>query len=484
MALPVDNMKKAAITNTVWKFMERICAQVIAMVVSIILARLLAPEDYTVVSVVMIFFNFANVIISGGFNTALIQKTDADEEDYSTVLHLSVAVSLVLYGVLFFAAPFISRLYRQPLLVSVIRVMALSLPLYAVKSVYCAYISSTLQFRKFFWATLGGTLTSAVVGITMATKGFGPWALVAQQVTSVVSDTLILVAITRLRILLRVSWRKLKGLFSYGWKVFVSSLLGTAYNEAIPLFIGIKFPAASLSFYTKGKNFPTLISTTTTSTLSAVLFPVLARYQDDHEALLRYTRRFIRTGSYLVFPLMLGFFAVSDNFVLLLLTEKWLPAAYYIRVFCAVCMLDIVHIGNCETIKAMGRSDVYLIMEIIKKSSYFVIIGLFMFFGKTPELLALASFVCALVAMAVNSVPNRKLIGYSFRAQAADLVPNLLLSVVMCAAVTLVGRLELGTFVALVLQSVTGVAVYVLLSVITRNESFRYLLKLLKSRGK
>jgi O-antigen/teichoic acid export membrane protein len=317
---------------------------------------------------------------------------------------------------------------------------------YAVKSVYCAYISATLQFRKFFWATLGGTLTSAVVGITMAMKGFGPWALVAQQVTSVVMDTLILVLTTRLRILMRISLRKLKGLFSYGWKVFLSSLLGTAYNEAIPLFIGIRFPAASLSFYTKGKNFPTLISTTTTSTLSAVLFPVLARYQDDKESLLRYTRRFIRTSSYLVFPLMLGFFAVADNFVLLLLTEKWLPASYYIRVFCAVCMLDMIHIGNCETIKAMGRSDIFLIMEIVKKSSYFVIIALFMYFGKTPEMLALASFVCALVAMVVNSIPNRRLIGYSFRHQAADLIPNLIISMIMCAAVTLAGRIPAGCF--------------------------------------
>ena len=334
MALPVDNMKKAAITNTVWKFMERICAQVIAMVVSIILARLLAPEDYTVVSVVMIFFNFANVIISGGFNTALIQKTDADEEDYSTVLHLSVAVSLVLYGVLFFAAPFISRLYRQPLLVSVIRVMALSLPLYAVKSVYCAYISSTLQFRKFFWATLGGTLTSAVVGITMATKGFGPWALVAQQVTSVVSDTLILVAITRLRILLRVSWRKLKGLFSYGWKVFVSSLLGTAYNEAIPLFIGIKFPAASLSFYTKGKNFPTLISTTTTSTLSAVLFPVLARFEAGLKSTFR--NAFILALRHLPTTFVL---VLLNMYLIIFTVERWWPVFFVPVLLTLLCSL-------------------------------------------------------------------------------------------------------------------------------------------------
>lgn len=477
-------MKRTTIVNTVWKFAERVCAQVISLIVAILLARLLTPDEYSVVSIVVIFFNFANVIISGGLNTALIQKNDADAEDYSSVLYVSVLVSALIYLVLFFAAPQIAEVYGQPLLIPIVRIMSLSLPVYAVKSVLCAYISSTLQFRKFFFATIGGTLVSAAVGIYMAMSGYGAWALVAQQMTNTVIDTLILALTTRMKLLLRVSFTKLKGLFSYGWKVFVSSLLSTAYNEVIPLFIGIKFSAANLSHYTKGKNFPTLISNTTTSTLSAVLFPVLSKHQDDKETLLRYTRKFISVSSYLVFPLMLGFFAVADKFVLLLLTEKWLPAAYYIRIFSIVSMFDMIHIGNCETIKAMGRSDIFLIMEVIKKSAYFGVIAGFMFFGKTPEMLALASVICTLVAIVVNSVPNRRLIGYSYSKQAADILPNLAISILMCGGVMLLGRLNINTVLLFFLQIAAGIVIYLLLSLITRNKNLGYLIGAVKERAK
>ena len=476
-------MKRTTIVNTVWKFAERICAQTISLVVAILLARFLTPDEYSVVSIVVIFFNFANVIISGGFNTALIQKKDADAEDYSTVFHVSIFVSVVIYAVLFFAAPSIASIYSQPLLVTVIRIMALSLPVYAVKSVYCAYISSTLQFRKFFFATIGGTLVSAVVGIYLATNGYGAWALVAQQMTNTVIDTLILVLTTRMRVLLKISFDRLKGLFSYGWKVFVSSLLSTAYSEVIPLFIGIKYSASSLSHYTKGKSFPVFISNTTTSTLSAVLFPVLSKYQNDKETLLRYTRRFISVSSYLVFPLMLGFFAVADKFVLLLLTEKWLPCAYYIRVFCVVSMFDMIHVGNCETIKAMGRSDIFLIMEIIKKSTYFTVIAIFMFLGRTPEMLAIASVVCTLVAIVVNSVPNRRLIGYSYFKQAMDVLPNLIMSFVMCVGVVLIGKININVAILFPVQIIGGTVIYVLLSFITRNKNLRYLISTLKEKN-
>ena len=480
--MTVNSIKKAAVVNTVWKFSERVIAQVITLLVSVILARLLSPEEFGIVSIVVIFFNFANVIISGGLNTALIQKKNADAEDYSTVLHVSVISSAAVYAVLFFAAPFIAGAYGQEMLVPVIRVMSLSLPVYAVKSVYCAYISATLQFRKFFFATLGGTLASAAVGIGMALSGFGAWSLVAQQVTNTVIDTLILVIITRIGLVFRISFRKLGSLFSYGWKVFVSSLLTTAYSEAVALFIGIRFTSSDLSFYTKGKLFPSTVSNTTSSTLSAVLFPVLSRFQDDREKLLSATRRFISVTSYVVFPMMLGFFAVADNFVIVLLTDKWADAIYYLRIFCIASMFDMIHTGNCETIKAMGRSDIFLIMEIVKKSSYFAVIAAFLFLGSTPQSLAVAAIVCTGIALAVNSFPNRKLIGYSLKQQAADILPNLLISVLMCACVMCIGLIPLNRMALLALQVISGALIFLALSFVTKNRNLNYLIGILREK--
>ena len=477
----MENIKQKTITSTIWKFLERFIAQAISLVVSILLARLLDPSDYSVVGIVTIFFTFANVLISGGLNTALIQKKDADNEDYSTVLYVSVLLSLICYAILFFCAPLIAELYEQPSLVLIIRVMGLSLPITAVKSIWCAYISATLQFRKFFFATLGGTLVSAVVGITMALNGFGPWALVAQQMTNTVIDTLILIVSTRIHIVLKVSITKLKVLFKYGWKVFVSSIIGVVYVETAPLAIGLKFTPTDLSYYTKGKSFPNLLSSTTTNTLSAVLFPVLARSQDDKPKLLAYTRRYMQVASFIIFPVMLGFLAVAENFVLVLLTAKWLPAVYYIQMYCIVCMFDVVAVGNCETIKAIGRSDVYLVMEIIKKSCYFLILVLFIVFSNTPEILAISAIVCTLVQIAVNSVPNIKLIGYRFKHQVADLLPNFLIAVLMSVVVYMLSYLPVAPLVGLIIQVVSGCMIYILLCIITGNKNFKYLLQTVKS---
>lgn len=478
----VSGIKEKALSGAVWKFMERMSAQLVSMVVAILLARLLEPEDYSVVSIVTVFFNFANVFISGGFNAALIQKNDADEEDYSSVLFLSVAVALGLYALLFVAAPWIAEMYRKPVLVRVIRIMGLILPVNALKSIVCAYISAQLQFRKFFFATLGGTLISAVVGISMAHMGFGSWALVAQQMTNTVIDTLILWLITRFPLVMRLSVVRLRGLFSYGWRIFVSSAVAAAYKEVNPLFIGLKYSGVDLAFYTKGKGFPDMLSTVCNSTLSAVLFPVLSKVQDDKEALLRGTRRFIRVGSFLIFPAMLGFLMIADNFVLLLLTEKWLPAARYIRIFCITEMFAPIHCGNCEVIKAMGRSDLYLKMEIIKKTCYFVIIGAAMVLTETSFALACSMLICSAVALIVNSIPNIRLLGYRVRDQLRDILPNLLCALGMCLAVHQVRLDAVPVVLEMLVQILTGAVSYILIGLVTNNESMEYIWKYVRQR--
>lgn len=470
-------IKQKAITSVIWKFMERICAQVVSLMVTIILARLLQPDDYSVVGIVSVFFTFANVFITGGFNAALIQKKDADEEDYSSVLFLSLGVSLVLYIVLFSCAPYIANLYEKPILVSVIRVMGIVLPVYAVKSVICAYISAYLQFRKFFFATLGGTLASAAIGISMAYAGMGAWALVVQQMTNTIVDTLVLGIVTRMPLTCCISFQKIGSLFSYGWHIFLSSVIGAMYSEINPLFIGLKYTGADLAFYSKGKSFPTLISTVCNSTLSAVLFPVLTRFQDDRTALLRSVRRFIRTGSFIIFPAMMGFMMISENFVLLLLTEKWLPAVQYIRIFCITEMFAPIHCGNCEAIKAMGRSGIYLKMEIIKKTCYFAIIGVAMILTDTPIGLACSMLCCAVVALLVNSMPNIRILGYKVKDQLWDVLPNLLCALVMCLVVDQVHFDGMPVLVEMLLQILTGAVSYILIGVITRNESLIYIWK-------
>lgn len=464
----------------IWKLAERVGAQFVTLAISIILARLLTPDDYSVVGVVNIFFAFCNIFIIGGFNTALIQKKDADKQDYSSVLWVSLAISFVLYAALFIAAPWIGELYNKPLLGPVFRVMGITLIIDAVKAVVYAYVSNQLQFKKFFFATLVGTLGSAMVGIVMAFNGMGPWALVAQKMISSIADTLVLTFSSKFRVQLKVSFARIKQLFSYGWKIFVSSLISTTYDQLNPLIIGLRFSAVDLSFYTKGQSFPLALNYTLDGALTSVLFPVMSKVQDDKDRVLEYTRKFMRIASYVVFPSMVGFLAVSDSFVRVLLTDKWMPASIYIKLFCITYMFNIIQNGNLQTIRAIGRSDIILKLEILKKSLYFLVIFIAVFVAKTPEWLAAATILNTIIATIINTTPNRKLINYKRRDQFADILPNLILSAIMGVAVYAVNYLAIMPLLKLGLQLVVGAMVYVVLSIVTRNENFYYLLKMLK----
>lgn len=475
-----NNIKKKAVSGAIWKFLERMSAQLVSMIVAIILARLLEPEDYSVVSIVTIFFTFANVFITSGFNVALIQKKEPDAEEYSSALYLSVGMAVLLYAVLFFCAPIIAGLYERPMLIRVVRTMGLILPVNALKAIVCAYISSNLQFRKFFFATLVGTLASAVIGIVMAYAGAGPWALVTQQMTNTIIDTLILCATTRMPLVAYISGKKIREMFRYSWKVFTSSVIDVIYQEVNPLFIGLKYTGTDLAFYSKGKSFPCLLATVCNSTLSAVLFPVLAKFQDDRDELLRCLRRFTQIATFVVFPALLGFLAVSDNFVMLLLTEKWLPAAKYIRIFCVGSLMVSVEAGNRETLKALGRSDIFLKYEVIKKVFYFSIIGLCIFLTDSPVGVAYSAIGCTAVILIAALVSNARVLGYSIRCQLEDFLPNLACSCVMCIGVQMVDIGSNSVGAELALQILVGIIVYIGVCALTRNESFRYIWNIVK----
>ena len=475
------DLKTRAFKGLFWKFSERALVQLVSLAVSIVLARLLTPDDYSIVGIVSIFFAFANVLISGGFNSALIQKKDATAEDYSGVLWISLGMSLVMYGAIFFTAPYVADLYQKEILTVVFRVMGLTFIINAFKSVLCARISNQLQFKKFFWSTFIGTAASAVIGITMALKGFGPWALVAQQMSNSIIDTLVLVFTTRVRYVFRGSTKNIPSLFNFGWKIWASGIIHTVYQEINPLIIGLKYSGADLSYYSKGRSFPGIVNSTLSDTVSAVLFPVMSKMQDEKKEILKYTRRFISGSSFLIFPMLLGFCAVSENFVRVLLTDKWLPAVIYMQAFCFVYMFNIIHTGNLQVIRALGRSDISLIMEIIKKSLYALVILIFVLFTDRPEYLALACVINTLIATVVNTIPNVKLIGYKMRYQLYDILPNLITSAIMCICVILIGKLNLNIYLLLAVQVISGALIYVVLNVIFRNKNLGYVWNTAKS---
>lgn len=471
--------KMTVISNLVWRFAERCGAQLVSFVVSIVLARILAPDDYGTIALVTVFTAILQVFVDSGLGTALIQKKDADEIDFSSVFYFNFVVCLILYFGMFAAAPFIADFYGDVTLVPVIRILSLTIVISGVKGIQQAYVSRNMLFKRFFFSTIGGTIFSAVLGIAMAYAGFGIWALVAQQLSNTFIDTLILWITVRWRPTKSFSWTRLKYLLSFGWKLLVSSLLDTAYNNLRNLIIGKMYSSSDLAFYNQGDKFPKVIVTNINASIDSVLLPTMSSAQDDKERVKQMTRRAIKTSTYVMAPLMMGLAFCAEPIVSLVLTDKWLPCVPFLRIFCTTYMFWPVHTANLNAINAMGRSDWFLRLEIIKKIMGMTILLSTMWFGVMA--MAYSLLLSSVLSQIINSWPNRKLLGYGYLEQVRDFAPGILLAVLMGICVYFISFLHLPTIVTLLIQFVVGAAIYIGVSAILKLEEFEYLLGMVKS---
>ncbi len=477
-----QSLRKKTISGALWKFCERVSGQIVSFIVTIILARLLMPEDYGIIALVSVFITICDKLVVSGFATSLIQKKDADNLDFSTVFFFSVAMGLTLYALLFFCAPLIADFYSaydRVMLIAVIRVMGIQIIATAVNSVQQAYVSRTMQFRKTLSASLSATVLSAAVGIWMAYAGYGVWALVAQYCVNVVTVMLVLWIVVRWRPDFAFSFARFKALFAYGWKIFAASIIKVLYNDLRNLVIGKYYTAADLAYYNKGQSFPQLVESNVSGTIESVLFPAISKRQTSKDDMLAILRRAIKTTTFILMPLLAGLAAVAEPLTVILLTEKWLPSVPYMQIICFTFMMMPIEIDNLQAIKAMGRSDIALKLEIIKK-----IIGVALLVASIPfgvMTIAISLLVGAVINAIVDAVPNKKLLGYGVGKQIVDILPSLLMSAVMFACVYPLKMLPLGNIPVLAIQIVTGIVVYVLLSLLTKNESMRYILAIIKN---
>lgn len=479
----MDNeaIKSKTVSGLFWKLGENGLAQIVNFVVSIILARMLLPEDYGIIALVTVFITLCDKLVVSGLATSLIQKKDADNEDFSTIFYFNICAAILLYSLLFAAAPVIAgffNAYDQGLFTAVMRVMGLQIMILAVNSVQSAYVSRTMQFRRFFWSAIGGTAISAVVGIWMAYAGYGVWALVTQYLIKAFGSMAVLWFTVKWRPALTFSVQRFKALYTYGWKIFAASMIKVLYNDLRSLVIGKFYSSADLAFYNKGQSFPQLVESNIAGTIDSVFFPAISRKQESKEEMLSMLRRTIKVSFYVLTPLLVGLAAVAEPLVTVLLTEKWLPCVFYLQILSFSFVLAPVEIENLQVIKAIGRSDLVLKLEIIKKT-----VGVLLLIIAAPigvEAIAVSLLVGNIFAALANAYPNRKMVGYGYWKQFADICPSVLMSAVMYGAVTAVSTIGLPAMELLVLEVAVGVGVYVLLSLVTRDDNFKYILNMLK----
>lgn len=466
-----NHIQNKAINGLFWSFFERIGQQGIQFLITIILARLLLPEQFGLIAMLTIFMAVAQSFVDSGFGSALIQKQDASHLDECSIFYFNIMVGCMVAGLLFLSAPWIAAFYRIPLLTPLARVLSLNLIINAFGVVHTALITKRIDFKAQMKVSVVAGILSGSIGIAMAYRGYGVWSLVAQSIASNLFRTALLWFFLPWRPSWMFSWVSLRSMFSFGSKLLYSGLLDTIYNNLYLVVIGKMFSATELGYYTRAAQTQLFPSAILSSTVNRVTFPVFSSMQDDMARLKRATRKALSSLAMFNFPLMIGLAVVAKPLVLVLLTDKWLPCVPYLQLLCVVGLLYPLHVINLNVLMAQGRSDLFFRLEIYKKATITAAIFLTARWGIIAMIYG--QIATSILAYYMNSYYTGKLISYPPSEQIKDFFPLLFLASLMGFGVFLAGYLPLHNNLALLLSQVSiGIILYISLCSFAKLSSF------------
>lgn len=476
-----ESLKHKTLRGTVWSSVERFSVQGIAFVVMVIMARVLTPDDYGLVGMLTVFIAVSQSLVDSGFSQALIRKQERSELDNSTVFYFNIAVGAILYLILFLSAPLIAKFYDEPILISLTRLISLSVLVNSFVVVQRALLTVKIDFKTQAKASFAAAVLSGVVGITMAYKGFGVWSIVWHQLTNLTTNVVLLWIFSKWRPKLIYSWQSFRELFGFGSRLAASGIIDTLYKNIYLIVIGKVFNASDLGYYTRAQQFAEFPSSNVSGIIQRVTFPVLCTIQDDDERLRSVYRRFLRLAAFVVFPLMIGLAAVAHPFITLVLTEKWAFSAVLLQIICLNMMWYPIHAINLNLLQVKGRSDLFLRLEIWKK-----IIGVAILCVTVPlGLVAMCwgSLASSLIALVINTHYTGELINVGFFRQMCDLVPTLLYSFSMGIIVWTIVQFMSDNLLCLLVGVPVGILYYLLTARMTRSADLRELISFVKSKS-
>ena len=462
----------------IWKTLERYSVMSAQMIVQIIIARLVTPEQYGIVSMMTVFISIATIFIQNGFNMALVQKKDAKEIDVSTAFSINLLIGVGLYILLFFASPAIARFYHEEQITYCLRVLGLILVIGSVNSIQVAVATKNMNFDTLFAGNLVGSIASGIIGIGCALLGMGVWALVIQQLMNKVAVTLVLTFMMKWKPSLAIDKNSAKSMFSFGWKLLTAGMINQIYNELNNLVIGRKYTSGDLAFYNKGKQFPFYITTGIDGSIQSVMFSSFSKNQSNLSVLQAMLRKSIAVNTYIIFPLMAGLALTAEPLTVALLTEKWLPIVPYMRVCCIIYALHPIESAHLQAIAAIGRSDVRLKLEFIKKPIGIVLLILAIPYG--PFAIAISTLITGIIGFFVNVTASCVFVKLPFRKQVKDLIPSVLITMIMGLCVYLIGFISLNNIFMLIVQIFSGAVVYIAVSAIFKPKGYSYIMQIVK----
>jgi O-antigen/teichoic acid export membrane protein len=470
--------KKHIIHSLVWKYLEQCSAQAVQFIISIVLARLLAPDDFGVIALVTVFISIANIFIAGGLNVSLIQKKDSDELDFSSAFWLSICIAFFVYAVLFFIARLIADFYEKDVLASIVRILGITLFIGVFNSMQGVIVAKKLLFKKMFYRSLAVSVPTGILGISLAYKGFGVWALVWQQIFGSVLTYIFMHFVVKWKPTLSFSRKRAKKLFSFGGKLLIAQIINSFQENIHNIIIGKVFSPATLAFYSRGSSFPNMIINNVNTALHSVLFPVLSSIQEDKERVKNMVKKSIVSSTYIITPLMAILAVISESLVKILLGEKWLPAVPFMQIYCFIYALWPLHTTNLAPIHALGKSGVVLIQQIFKLIFHLAAIITCVLFFYSAVYLAFIMAIVSCFNFVINAVPNKKLIDYGFFEQMVDILPNFLLSLLTMGVILPLNLLEFNIFVTIFLQIFAGIVFYIVVSKMFKIKGLHYFMEL------
>lgn len=477
-----EKKRDSVIGSIVWKLFERMASLIVSFAVTMVLSRILNPDDFGVVAIVAAFVNFLTVFVTSGLGNALIQKENADKLDFSTLFWANIVFSIGLYGLLFIFSPFIAVYFHHEELTWLIRVQSITILIYGINSIQTAYISRNMLFRFYFFSTLTGKAASGVLGIIFALWGGGAWALVIQSISLAAFETLVLWFKGGWRPEWVFSGKRAKELYSYSWKVMSTSLL-TQFNDQLRnLIIGRKYSSEDIAYFDKGWLIPNTMVTNSINAMSAVMFPVLSRTQEHLEEVRSKMRQWISLYAFLIIP-VLAFTAINArDITIIAFSEKWIPSVPFLVMACFVYGTRCVEVPIREAFKAIGRVDIVLIMQIMKMLISIVSLIFIMNFGVYA--IGLNAMVCAVINIVISMCFGRKIIGYKFGMAVKDILPTILNCIVPLIIVLLINKMEVNIYLRIILQLIIGAMLYFMFAFIFKNSNFEFCINVILTRLK
>ncbi|MCM1291327.1 MAG: lipopolysaccharide biosynthesis protein [Prevotella sp.] len=473
---------KKIFTSFIWKFLERTSVQLTTFIVTILLARILTPQEFGAVAIIVIFVNLANVIVEGGLTAALIQKKGTDLKDFSTIFVSSITLAILLYVILYMASPLIASFYNNYELIETMRFLSLMIIPCAINSIQKAFVSKYLLFKEMFISSLIAIVVSGIIGIIMALHDYGIWALTMQVVVNQSLVTILMFFLVPWRPAFHFSIKRFKLLFDFGWKIFLTNFIIAIYEDIRGILIGKFYKPATLAFFDRGKQFPSLIMGNINTSIQTVLFPAFSDSQDNVDKLKRMIKTSSQISCFIVFPLLMFLVISAKPLVIFLLNESWLPSAPFIQIFSIALILMPIQSTNMIAVKSMGYSNITLKIEFLKKIIETIILIISFLFNVYAVAwgIVLYNSIC----LFINLYPISKLINYSITNQLRDIFPIFIISIISSIPSYFISYTHLNASVIILLQIIFGLVCYVFLSRIFHIEAFSQLTIMLKQYKK